>query len=50
MTKHFLMLTTVTFTLVCGAIAARAQQDSDDAPMIRQWEQVQQDPGDERLG
>jgi len=47
MTKHILMLTTVTFALVCGAVAARAQQDTDDATMRRQWEQVQQNPGDE---
>ena len=46
MTKHILMLTTVTFALVGGAVAARAQQDTDDAAM-RQWEEVQQNPGDE---
>jgi hypothetical protein len=34
MTKHILMLTTVTFSLVGGAIAARGQQDSDDAAMV----------------
>jgi hypothetical protein len=47
MTKHILVLTTVTFALVSGAVAARAQEDSDDAAMMRQWEQVQQNPGDE---
>ena len=47
MTKHILMLTTVTFALISGAIAASAQEDSDDAAMKRQWEQVQQNPGDE---
>jgi hypothetical protein len=36
MTKHILMLTTVTFALISGAIAARAQEDSDDAAMKRQ--------------
>jgi hypothetical protein len=47
MTKHILVLTTVTFALISGAVAARAQEDSDDAAMMRQWEQVQQNPGDE---
>jgi hypothetical protein len=47
MTKRILMLTTVTFALVCGAVAARAQQDTDDAAMMRKWEEVQQNPGDE---
>jgi hypothetical protein len=47
MTKHILMLTTVTFALISGAIAASAQEDSDDAALIRQWVQVQQNPGDE---
>jgi EF-hand domain pair len=47
MTKRILMLTTVTFALVCGAVAARAQQDTDDAAMMRKWEKVQQSPGDE---
>ena len=31
MTKHILMLTTVTFALISGAVAASAQEDSDDA-------------------
>jgi EF hand/EF-hand domain pair len=35
------------FALISGAVAARAQEDSDDAAMMRQWEQVQQNPGDE---
>jgi EF hand len=47
MTKHILVLTAVTFALVSGATGARAEEDSDDAAMIRQWEQVQQNPGDE---
>jgi EF hand len=47
MTKHILVLTTVTFALISGAVAARAQEDSDDAAMMRQWELVQQNPGDE---
>jgi EF hand/EF-hand domain pair len=47
MTKHILVLTTVTFALISGAVAARAQEDSDDGAMMRQWEQVQQNPGDE---
>ena len=47
MTKHILVLTTVTFALISGAVAARAQEDSDDAAMMGQGEQVQQNPGDE---
>ena len=47
MTRRILMLTTVTFALVCGAFSARAQQDTDDAAMMRQREEVQQNPGDE---
>jgi hypothetical protein len=47
MTRHILMLTTVTFALVSGAIAARAQEDSDNAAMMREWEQVQQNRGDQ---
>ena len=48
MTKHILMLTTVTFALVCGGIPARAQEDSDDHPAItRHWEEAQQNQGDE---
>ncbi len=47
MTKHILMLTIVTFALVCGGISARAQEDSDDPAMMRHWEQVQQNQGDE---
>ena len=47
MTKHILMLTTVTFALVCGGIPARAQEDSDDPAMMRHWEEVQQNQGDE---
>jgi hypothetical protein len=34
MTKRILMLTTVTFALVCGAVAASAQQDTDDAAPV----------------
>ena len=44
MTKHILMLTTVTFALVCGGISARAQEDSDDPAMMQE---VQQNQGDE---
>ena len=47
MTKHILMLTTVTFALVCGGVAARAQEDSDDPAMMRNWEETQQNQGDE---
>jgi hypothetical protein len=47
MTKHILMLTTVTFALVCGGIPARAQEDSDDPAMMRHWEEAQQNQGDE---
>jgi hypothetical protein len=47
MTKHILVLTTVTFALIFGAIGARAQEDSDDSAMMKQWKQVQQNPGDE---
>ena len=47
MTKHILMLTTVTFALVCGGIPARAQEDSDDPAMMQHSEEVQQNQGDE---
>jgi hypothetical protein len=47
MTKHILVLTAVTFALAFSATGARAEEDSDDSAMIRQWEQVQQNPGDE---
>jgi hypothetical protein len=48
MTKHILMLTTVTFALVYGGIPAKAQEDSDDHPAItRHWEEAQQNQGDE---
>ena len=47
MAKHILMLTTVTFALVCGGIPARAQEDSDDPAITRHWEEVQQNQGDE---
>ena len=47
MTRRILVLTAVTFALVFGAIAARARENTDDAAMIRQWEQVQQNPGEE---
>jgi len=47
MTKHILMLTTVTFALVCGGISARAQEDSDDPAMMQHSEEVQQNQGDE---
>jgi hypothetical protein len=33
MTKDILILTTVTFALVCGGVPARAQEDSDDPAM-----------------
>ena len=42
MTKRILMLTTVTFALVCGGIPARAQEDSDDPAMMRHWDEAQQ--------
>jgi hypothetical protein len=47
MTKELLMLTTVTFALVCGGVAARAQEDSDDPSMMRNWQETQQNQGDE---
>ena len=47
MTKHILMLTTVTFALLCGGIPARAQEDSDDPAMMQHSEEVQQNQGDE---
>jgi hypothetical protein len=47
MTKHVLMLMTVTFALVCGGIPAGAQEDSDDPAMMRHWDEVQQNQGDE---
>jgi hypothetical protein len=47
MTKHILMLTTVTFALVCGGIPARAQEESDDPAIMRHLEEVQQNQGDE---
>jgi Ca2+-binding EF-hand superfamily protein len=50
MTKYILMLTTITFALVCGGIPARAQEDSDDPAMMRHWEEVQQNQGDEETG
>jgi hypothetical protein len=46
MTKHLLMLTTVTFALLCGGVVARAQEDSDDPAIMRHWEEVQQNQGD----
>jgi hypothetical protein len=48
MTKHFLMLTTVTFALVYGGIPAKAQEDSDDTAMMRHWQEVQQNQDDEK--
>jgi Ca2+-binding EF-hand superfamily protein len=42
MTKHILVLTTVTFALIFGAIGAKAQEDSDDSAMT-----MQQNSGDE---
>ena len=47
MTKHILMLTTVTFALVCGGISAKAQEDSDDPAMMQHSEEAQQNQGDE---
>jgi EF hand len=47
MTRHILVLAAVTFALASSATAARAEDDSDDSAMIRQWEQAQQNPGDE---
>jgi hypothetical protein len=41
-TKHILVLTTVTFALIFGAIGAKAQEDSDDSAMT-----MQQNSGDE---
>jgi EF hand len=49
MTKHILMLTTVTFALVCGGISARAQDDSDDPAMMGHSEELQQNQGDEEV-
>jgi hypothetical protein len=45
--KHILMLTAVTFALVCGGIPATAQEDSDDPAMMRHWDEAQQNEGDE---
>ena len=46
MKKHLLMITTAASVLVCGSVAAIAQDDSD-TPNMQQLEQAQQDPMDE---
>jgi hypothetical protein len=47
MKKHFLMLTTAASILACGTAGARAQEDTDNNPVMQQLEQAQQDPTDE---
>ena len=44
MKRHLLMITTAASILVCGAVAASAQDDSQN---MQQLEQAQQDPMDE---
>jgi hypothetical protein len=46
MKRHLLMITTAASILVCGGVAASAQDDSD-TPNMQRLEQVQQDPMDE---
>jgi hypothetical protein len=46
MKRHLLMITTAASILVCGTLAASAQDDSD-TPNMRQLERAQQDPMDE---
>ena len=46
MNKHLLLITTAASILVCGSVAAIAQDDSD-TPNMQQLEQAQQDPMDE---
>ena len=46
MKKHLLMITTAASILVCGSVAASAQDDSDTLNM-QQLEQAQHDPMDE---
>ena len=46
MKRHFVMLATAASILVCGSVAASAQDDSDTSAM-QQLEQAQQDPMDE---
>lgn len=46
MKKHLLMITTAASILVCGSVAASAQDDSDTSNM-QQLEQAQHDPMDE---
>ena len=43
MKRHMLMITTAASILVCGTVAASAQDDSDTLD-IQQLEQAQQDP------
>jgi hypothetical protein len=47
MNKHLLVITTAASILVCGTVAATAQDDDSDAPNMQQLEQAQQDPMDE---
>ena len=46
MKRHLLIITTAASILVCGSVAARAQNDSE-TPDIQLLEQAQQDPMDE---
>jgi EF hand len=46
MKKHLLMITTAASILVCGSVAAIAEDDSD-TPNMQQLEQAQQDPMDQ---
>jgi len=47
MKKHLLMITTAASILVCGSVAAVAQDDDTDTPNMQQLEQAQQDAVDE---
>jgi hypothetical protein len=47
MKKHLLMITTAASILVCGSVAAIAQDDDTDTPNMQQLEQAQQDAVDE---
>ena len=46
MKRHLLLITTAASILVCGTLAANAQEDSDEQT-VQQLEQAQQDPVDE---
>ena len=43
MKKHLLVITTAASILVCGSVAAVAQDDDTDTPNMQQLEQAQQD-------